>query len=116
MPTRAPDVELRFTTTTNQADLYRLTGDENPMHWNQTFAERAGYPRPILHGLATYGITARLLAEELNVRAVNARFTNPVFPGDELLVNAWQEQGEVRFRTYVNHTTVIDDGRATPRS
>ena len=116
MPTRAPDVELRFTTTADQADLYRLTGDENPMHWDQAFAERAGFPRPILHGLATYGITARLLAEELNVRAVNARFTNPVFPGDELLVNAWQEQGEVRFRTYVNHTTVIDDGRATPRS
>jgi acyl dehydratase len=115
-PTRAPDVELRFRTSPDQADLYRRTGDENPLHWDHEFARRAGFPRPILHGLATYGITARLLAEHLGARAVSARFTNPVFPGDELLISAWQEQGEIRFRTSVNHTTVIDDGRATPRS
>jgi len=116
MPTRAPDVELRFRTALDQADRYRATGDENPLHWNQEFAERAGFPRPILHGLATYGITARMLAEHLGARAVGARFTSPVFPGDELLVSAWHEPGEIRFRTSVGDTAVIDEGRATPRS
>lgn len=116
VPDRAPDVLLSFTTTPDQAERYRLTGDDNPLHRDPAFAERGGFPRPILHGLATYGITARLLAEELDVLAVAARFANPVFPGDELLVSAWHEAGEVRFRTSVNHTTVIDDGRATPRS
>lgn len=116
MPTRAPDVDLTFRTTPDQADRYRETGDENPLHWNHEFARRAGFPRPILHGLATYGITARLLAEQMGVLAVGARFTSPVFPRDELRVTAWQERGEVRFRTEANHTTVIDDGRAIPRS
>ncbi len=116
MPDRAPDVELRYRTSPDQADRYRLTGDENPLHWDREFAERGGFPRPILHGLATYGIAARLLAEELGVLAVGARFASPVFPGDELLVSAWREDGEVRFRTSVNHTTVINDGRAIPRS
>jgi acyl dehydratase len=115
VPDRAPDVELRFRTSVDQADRYRRTGDENPLHWDQEFAERAGFPRPILHGLATYGITSRLLAERLGVLAVSARFTNPVFPGDELLVGAWHEQGEVRFRTSVGETVVIDDGRAVVR-
>ncbi|MFD9739312.1 MaoC/PaaZ C-terminal domain-containing protein [Umezawaea sp. NPDC059074] len=116
MPDRAPDVELGFRTSADQADRYRLTGDDNPLHWDPVFAERGGFPRPILHGLATYGITARLLADELDVLAVGCRFAAPVFPGDELLVSAWRVGDEVRFRTAVNHTTVIDDGRATPRS
>ncbi|PRY30980.1 MaoC/PaaZ C-terminal domain-containing protein [Umezawaea tangerina] len=116
VPTRAPDVELGFRTSEDQAELYRLTGDDNPLHWDPAFARRGGFPRPILHGLATYGITARLLAESLSVVAVGGRFTHPVYPGDELQVSAWVEDGEVRFRTTANHTTVIDDGRAIPRS
>ncbi|MEO6085014.1 MAG: MaoC/PaaZ C-terminal domain-containing protein [Umezawaea sp.] len=112
MPERVADVEMRFRTSVDQADLYRRTGDENPLHWDREFAERAGYPRPILHGLATFGITARLLAERLGVLAVRARFTSPVFPGDELAVSVWREDGEVRFRTSVGQNVVIDDGRA----
>jgi acyl dehydratase len=116
MPTRPPDHQWTCRTTRDQADRYRQTGDDNPLHWNHDFAKKAGFPRPILHGLATYGITARLLREHLGALATSARFTNPVFPGDELLISAWQEQEVIRFRTTANHTTVIDDGRATPRS
>lgn len=116
MPERVADVEMRFRTSADQAERYRRTGDENPLHWDREFAERAGFPRPILHGLASFGITARLLAERLGVLAVGARFTSPVFPGDELLVSAWHEGGEVRFRTSVGQTVVIDDGRAVVRS
>lgn len=114
VPGRVADVELRFRSSVDQADLYRRTGDENPLHWDREFAGRAGFPRPILHGLASYGIAARLLAEQLGVLVVGARFTKPVFPGDELVVSAWHEGGEVRFCTSVGEAVVIDDGRAVP--
>jgi acyl dehydratase len=114
VPDREPDVSLTFRTAPNQADRYRLTGDENRLHWDAEFAARAGFPRPILHGLATFGITARLL--DLDTASISARFTQPVFPGDELQVNAWHEECGVRFRTSVEGTVVINDGRATPSS
>jgi len=112
-PDRAPDAVHRFRTTPDQALRYRETGDVNPMHWDPEFAARAGFARPILHGLATYGIAVRLLG--IDLACVSGRFTNPVFPGDELVVDVWRTDREVLFRTSANGRVVIDDGRAVPR-
>jgi acyl dehydratase len=107
VPGTQPDETLRFRTAVNQALLYRLTGDRNPLHSDPAFAARGGFDRPILHGLATYGITARMLGE---VSEMDGRFTKPVLPGDELVVSVWHEQGLFQTRNG-NGDVVIDRGR-----
>jgi acyl dehydratase len=118
-PDRPADAVLRFRTSLNQALLYRLTGDRNPMHADPAFAAQAGFDRPILHGLATYGITVRLLLNEFcdgdpsRLSAVDGRFTKPVTPGDELVVTAWRDGDAVVFRTANGSgDVVLDRGRA----
>ncbi|MBO0840114.1 MAG: MaoC family dehydratase N-terminal domain-containing protein [Sciscionella sp.] len=117
IPDRPADVTLRFATAVNQALLYRLTGDRNPLHSDPAFAARAGFDRPILHGLASYGITIRLLVNEFcsgdpsKVSFVDGRFTKPVFPGDELTVQAWTIDDGVAFRTSTPAGVAIDRGR-----
>ncbi len=118
-PDRQPDAELRFPTAVNQALLYRLTGDRNPLHADPEFAAAGGFDRPILHGLATYGITVRLLVNEFadgdpsRLSSVDGRFTKPVTPGDELVVTAWREDDAVVFRTAnAAGDVVLDRGRA----
>lgn len=116
VPEREPDVVLRFPTAVNQALLYRLTGDRNPLHSDPAFAAAAGFQRPILHGLATYGITVRLLLGEFGgeLSSVEGRFTKPVTPGDELVVSAWRTDEAVVFRTASGSgEVVLDRGRAT---
>lgn len=104
-PTRAADATLRFRTAPNQALIYRLSGDRNPLHTDPSFAAHGGFTRPILHGLATYGVTTRLLVNEFCggdgslMDSIDGRFTKPVVPGDELVVSAWREDGGVLFRT-----------------
>jgi acyl dehydratase len=120
-PDRPADAEPRFRTSLNQALLYRLTGDRNPLHSDPAFAAAGGFDRPILHGLATYGITARLLLNEFcdgnpdRLSTVEGRFTKPVTPGDELVVNAWRDGDDaVIFRTAnAAGDVVVDRGRAT---
>ncbi|HEX3790895.1 MAG TPA: MaoC/PaaZ C-terminal domain-containing protein [Pseudonocardiaceae bacterium] len=103
-PDRPIDAELRFPTAVNQALIYRLTGDRNPLHADPKFAAAGGFNRPILHGLATYGIVVRLLLNEFaggradTLASVDGRFTMPVTPGDELVVSAWQTGNTVVFR------------------
>ncbi|GAA4008018.1 3-hydroxyacyl-thioester dehydratase HtdY [Allokutzneria multivorans] len=113
-PARPPDVSLRYTTSANQALLYRLTGDHNPLHVDPEFAARGGFERPILHGLCTYGITCRLLIREFcqaaRVRRMFGRFSLPVVPGAELVVSAWRTgPGEVAFRTADSSGAVVLD-------
>ncbi|MBP2475917.1 acyl dehydratase [Crossiella equi] len=105
-PEREPDVVLAFQTTVSQALLYRLGGhDHNPLHTDPAFAARGGFDRPILHGMCTYGITARLLighfcaGDATRMRRIYGRFTAPVVPGQELVVSAWAEGNEVAYRT-----------------
>lgn len=119
LPDRPADAELRFATAPNQALLYRLTGDRNPLHADPAFAAAGGFDRPILHGLATYGITVRLLLNEFcdgdptRLSVVEGRFTRPVTPGDELVVSAWRDGDAVVFRTANGDgDVVLDRGRA----
>ncbi len=93
VPETEPVVSL-FRTTPNQALRYRETGDVNPMHHDPAFARRAGFGRPILHGLCTLGIALR----GKDFSELHARFTAPVFPGDELKVEHWAT-GEFRCST-----------------
>lgn len=122
-PDRAPDWEVTLATRPEQALLYRLNGDRNPLHSDPKFAARAGFERPILHGLCTYGITGRALlmsamdGDPGQFRAMSGRFSSPVLPGDELTVRIWRRDGgpdgALLFRTLRGDgTVVIDRGRA----
>ncbi|MEU0882706.1 MaoC/PaaZ C-terminal domain-containing protein [Lentzea sp. NPDC005914] len=99
VPGTEPEVSF-FSTKTDQALRYCETGDVNPMHHDEEFAKRAGFPRPILHGLCTLGITVR----GKNFTELHARFTAPVLPGDELRIEHWPT-GE--FRTSTREKQVI---------
>ena len=121
LPTREPDEVLSYTTRPDQALLYRLSGDRNPLHSDPTFAKRAGFDRPILHGLCTYGFTGRALlhmvcgSDPARFGAMRARFSKPTMPGDTLTISAWdiggQVKGAYRFRTETQRgETVIDAG------
>lgn len=99
VPPADPDVSF-FQTSTSQALRYSETGDVNPMHSDPAFARRAGFERPILHGLCTLGITVR----GKDFTELHARFTAPVFPGDELRIEHWPT-GE--FRTFAGDRQVL---------
>jgi acyl dehydratase len=116
-PERSPDHEVSYATLPTQALLYRLSGDRNPLHSDPSFAALAGFDRPILHGLCTYGFTGRALLHALcgsdpaRFDHVEGRFTSPVFPGDTLTVRAWETgDGEAVFTTAVEDRLVIDQG------
>ena len=112
---------VSYATRTDQALLYRLSGDRNPLHSDPTFAKRAGFDRPILHGLCTYGFTGRALlhavcgSDPARFGAMRARFSKPTMPGDTLTVSVWdvgdRVPGAYRFRTETQRgETVIDAG------
>ncbi|KUN85966.1 3-alpha,7-alpha,12-alpha-trihydroxy-5-beta-cholest-24-enoyl-CoA hydratase [Streptomyces bungoensis] len=97
-PDRTADRPVRE----DQALLYRLSGDYNPLHADPEFARLAGYERPILHGLCTYGITLKAVVDTLlggdvtRVRAYTTRFAGVVYPGETLRVRMWRADGAVR--------------------
>lgn len=123
-PDRSSDIEVTQVTSSGQALLYRLSGDRNPLHSDPHFAARAGFSRPILHGLCTYGFAGRALLAELcgdddsRFRSMDARFTAPVLPGEVLTTHIWRTgDGEARFRTSAHGADdgesriALDDGR-----
>ncbi|MEU0483062.1 MaoC/PaaZ C-terminal domain-containing protein [Streptosporangium sp. NPDC006013] len=119
VPDREPDVVVSMPTRPDQALLYRLTGDRNPLHSDPVFAGKYGFPRPILHGLCTYGFTARAIVNGLcdgdasRLRGMSGRFSRPVTPGDTLSVALWRDGADVRFLTSTEKGgTVIDRGGA----
>lgn len=107
IPERAPDVEIAHASREDQALLYRLSGDRNPLHSDPVFAtERAGFPKPILHGLCTYGFAGRAVlgglcdGDPARLEAMHARFAAPVFPGETLRTAIWRTgEGRAVFTT-----------------
>ncbi len=97
IPERAPDIVHMLSTAANQAMIYRLSGDLNPLHIDPAVAAAAGFPRPILHGLATYGFAGRAVLAALcdnqpeRLRRLDVRFSSPVFPGETIKVEIWRE-------------------------
>lgn len=100
-PDRAPDVELDIPILPQQALLYRLCGDRNPLHSDPEFAAAAGFPRPILHGLCTYGMTCKAIVDALldadvaAVRSYGARFAGVAYPGETLRAGVWKEDSRL---------------------
>ena len=117
-PDRAPDHVVTYATAPDQALVYRLSGDRNPLHSDPEFAKLAGFDRPILHGLCTYGFTGRALLHALcdgdpaRFKSMQGRFSKPVLPGDTLSVSMWVDGNEARFQTRAqNGAVVIDQGK-----
>ena len=117
-PGRAPDLSLDFVTRADQALIYRLNGDRNPLHADPRIARQAGFDRPILHGLCTYGITCRAILQAITgfdpepILSHQVRFSAPVIPGDTLTVDLWRDGKEIAFeaRVKARAVTVIKNG------
>jgi acyl dehydratase len=113
MPARAPDRVLDVPTLANQALLYRLNGDMNPIHSDPDTARSAGFDRPIMHGLGTMGIVCHALVrafcdgDPTRVTAMSQRFSKPFYPGESLVVECFEEQGAVRFRAKARERDVV---------
>lgn len=120
VPDRAPDRVLDLATRQDAALLYRLSGDYNPIHSSPAVAKAAGFPRPILQGLCTFGIAARGILEAWcdyradALKELSVRFTAPVFPGETIRLEMWEENGSVVFRASVRErdVVVLQDGSA----
>jgi len=116
-PNRAADQEVRYSTRLDQPLLYRLSGDRNPLHSDPSFAKLGGFERPILHGLCSYGFTGRALLHSVcdsdpkRFKSMDARFSKPVMPGDDLIVSIWVDGNEALFQTRnQDGDVVIDQG------
>jgi acyl dehydratase len=125
IPEREPDRQVAMHTRSDQALLYRLSGDRNPLHSDPWFAtHKAGFPEPILHGLCTYGFAARAATdfacdgEVAAVASIDATFSAPVYPGDALTVSLWRvDAGATRFRVSAGEEQrlVLDAGELLTR-
>jgi acyl dehydratase len=113
---REPDVRSTIEILPQQALLYRLSGDRNPLHVDPEAARAAGFERPILHGLATFGLIARELLrryaahDATRFNAMSARFSAAVFPGRPMDLHAWNAAGRVAFKAFQDSRLVIDGG------
>jgi acyl dehydratase len=120
LPKRSPDLTATFQTHEDQALLYRLNGDRNPLHADPEYARRAGFPAPILHGLCTYGIACRAVLQTVagydhaRITAFDVRFSAPVYPGEAIATDMWVDGKSVSFRCRIperNDVVAIDHGR-----
>jgi acyl dehydratase len=120
IPERAPDASFEADTRPDQALLYRLSGDRNPLHSDPDFAKAAGFPRPILHGLCTYGTACRALLTKMldydhtRLKSFDARFSAPVFPGETIVTDFWQDGDVISFQCRLKErdAIVIKNGKA----
>lgn len=119
IPERAPDLIKECDTRPDQAFLYALSGDRNPLHRDPAFAKMLGFPRPILHGLCSYGTACRAVLSTVagyqpeRIRQFDVRFSKPVFPGETLVVELWQDGGAISWRAGVKErpgTIVLNNG------
>ena len=120
IPERARDILCDLPTRPEMALIYRLSGDINPLHVDTEFAKSAGFPRPILHGLATMGVAGHALLkivcgyDPARLTAMSVRFSAPVLPGETIRTEIWRDGGVISFRARVMERNVvaIDNGRA----
>ena len=118
-PRREPDLSCDIDTRPDQALLYRLTGDRNPLHADPARAQAVGFERPILHGLCTFGIACRAIMQTICdydytlIREFDARFSAPVLPGDTITTDMWQDGNVVSFACTVRErdAEVLRNGR-----
>ena len=121
IPERAPDRVIELPTRPETALIYRLSGDDNPLHADPQVARAAGFQQPILHGLATWGVAAHAVlktecaSDPARLGSFHARFTSPVYPGETIRTEIWREGNLVSFRSSVveRNVTVLGNGRAT---
>src|SRR4051812_8461359 len=119
VPTRPPDRSVDISTRPDQALVYRLCGDRNPLHSDPEFAKRAGFPRPILHGMCTYGINCRGILQtyaDYDATAFRqhvARFSSPVYPGETVTMDLWKDGNVISFEAKVKarNVAVIKSGK-----
>lgn len=118
VPAGPPDLVADLPTRSEQALYYRLNGDDNPLHADPAVAAKAGFPRPILHGLCTLGIACHAVLRELcgydpaRLRALRLRFSAPVYPGETIRTEIWRD-GSFRARALERDVLVISNGHAT---
>src|SRR5215211_6893372 len=123
IPERAPDRVCDLPTRPETALIYRLSGDPNPLHVDSAAARAAGFPRPIMHGLATFGVAGHAILKSLcgydpaRLASIAGRFSSPVFPGETIRTEMWNDAGVVSFRARVVERDVIalNNGRAEIR-
>lgn len=119
VPRRAPDRSIDFPIRPDQALIYRLSGDRNPLHSDPEFARLAGFHKPILHGMCTYGLTCRAVLQtyaDYDPSAFHrhrARFSAPVFPGEMITINLWKDGNSISFEAHIRERqiTVVKNGQ-----
>ncbi len=122
-PDRAPDARIESPTAPNSALIYRLSGDRNPLHSDPAVAQAAGFSRPILHGLCSYGHACRAVLKAFcdydvdRISSFDVRFSAPVYPGETLQIGLWREHNEVFFEASAKerNVQVLKNGHATLR-
>ena len=121
VPRREPDLSCDLGTRADQALLYRLNGDRNPLHADPELAKQVGYPVPILHGLCSYGVACHAILKTICdydftlIRGMDARFSSPVLPGDTITTDMWQDGNVISFQCSVKErdAIVIRNGKCT---
>jgi len=121
LPKREPDLSCDLPTRPDQALIFRLSGDYNPLHADPAYARQAGFDAPILHGRCTYGIACHAILKTICdydftlISGFDVRFSAPVYPGDIITTQMWQDRNIISFRCRVNarNVTVIDNGKCT---
>ena len=121
LPDRKPDQTVTLETRKDQALLYRLNGDRNPLHADPVLAKKVGFPAPILHGLCTYGTACRAILQSVakydhtKIAGFDVRFSAPVYPGESIATDLWVDGKTVSFRCRVpeRDVVVINNGKCT---
>ena len=119
IPERKSDDEFSADTEPNQALIYRLSGDRNPLHSDPEIAKAAGFDVPILHGLCTYGTACRTIISNVCdydstlIEEFNVRFSSPVYPGEKISTEIWKDDNVISFRCWVRdrNVMVLNNGR-----
>jgi acyl dehydratase len=113
LPERAPDAVCDLPTLPQQALIYRLSGDDNPLHADPAVARAAGFERPILHGLCTLGIAGHALLkvccgyDPTRLKSLSLRFSAPVFPGETIRTEMWRDGARISFRAKVAERDIV---------